>query len=148
MATVFPFFGPLAPRSGVMPVAVTGRLDGTVGDSGDTVFSFGGYPRLAAVSKFIVSQQVLMTSGDAVTAVIQKYDASANAEVVLTGSFSLLTGTQVAREGYVVDVLGSLTAAQRTLDVGDVLEVKVTSVSTMTGQPTAFFCTAELLVLE
>lgn len=148
MATVFPFFGPLAPRSGVMPVALVGRLDGTVGNSGDTVFSFGGYPRRAAISRFIVSQEVLMTSGGAVTAVVQKYDASANAAVVLTAAVDLLTATQVAREGYAIDLLASLTQEQRTLDVGDTLEVKVTAASTMTGQPTDFFCTAELLVLE
>lgn len=148
MATVFPFFGPLAPRSGVMPVAVTGRLDGTVGNSGDTTFSFGGYPRKAAISRFLVSQEVLATSASALTCVIQKYDASANAAVVLTAAVDLLTPTQVAREGYAIDLLASLTQAQRTLDVGDTLEVKVTAAGTVTGQPTDFFCTAELLVLE
>lgn len=148
MATVFPFFGPLAPRSGVMPVAVTGRLDGTIGNSGDTVFSFGGYPRLAAISRAIISQEVLATSGSALTAVVQKYDASANAAVVLTAAVNLLTTDAVAREGTVVDLLASLTQEQRTLAVGDTLEVKVTAAGTVTGQPTDFFCTVELLVLE
>lgn len=148
MATVFPFFGPLANRSGVMPVAVTGRLDGTIGDSGDTTFSFGGYPRKAAISRFLLSQQVLATSASALTCVIQKYDASANAAVVLTAAVDLLTPTAVAREGTVVDLLASLTQAQRTLDVGDTLEVKVTAAGTVTGQPTDFFCTVELLALE
>lgn len=148
MATVFPFFGPLAPRSGVMPVAVTGRLDGTIGNSGDTVFSFGGYPRRAAISRAIISQEVLATSASALTAVVQKYDASANAAVVLTSAVDLLTTAAVAREGTVVDLLASLTQEQRTLDVGDTLEVKVTAAGTVTGQPTNFFCTVELLVLE
>ena len=47
MAMTFPFFGPLAQRSGVMPVAVGGRLNGTIGNSGTTLFSMGGYPALA-----------------------------------------------------------------------------------------------------
>jgi len=67
MAFVFPFFGPKANRSGTMPVALVGRLDGTVGNSGDTTFSFGGYPQKGYLSKFIVSQAVLMTSGSTVT---------------------------------------------------------------------------------
>lgn len=148
MATVFPFFGPLANRSGVMPVALCGRLDGTIGNSGDTTFSFGGYPRKAFISRFIVSQEVLATSGSALTFVVQKYDASANAAVVLTSAVSLLTGTQVAREGAAVDLLSSLTQEQRTLDVGDTLEVVVTAAGTVTGQPTDFFVNAELLVAE
>jgi len=148
MAFVFPFFGPKANRSGTMPVALVGRLDGTVGNSGDTTFSFGGYPQKGYLSKFIVSQAVLMTSGGAVTAVVQKYDASANAAVVLTDAVDLLTATQVAREGYAIELLSTLSQAQRTLDVGDTLEVKVTAASTVTGQPTDFFVTAELLVAE
>lgn len=148
MAFVFPFFGPKANRSGTMPVALVGRLDGTVGNSGDTTFSFGGYPQKAYVSKFIISQAVLMTSGGAVTGVVQKYDASANAAVVLTSAVSLLTGTQVAREGYAISVLGTLSQEQLTLDVGDTLELKITAASTMTGQPTDLFVTAELLVAE
>lgn len=148
MAFVFPFFGPKANRSGVMPVALTGRLDGTVGNSGDTTFSFGGYPQKAYISKFIISQAVLMTSGGAVTGVVQKYDASANAAVVLTAAVDLLTATQVAREGYAISVLGTLSQEQLTLDVGDTLELKITAASTMTGQPTDLFVTAELLVAE
>ncbi len=86
--------------------------------------------------------------GIANTAVVQKYDASANAAVVLTDAVDLLTATQVAREGYVIELLSTLSQAQRTLDVGDTLEVKVTAASTVTGQPTDFFVTAELLVAE
>lgn len=148
MSGIFPFFAPLANRSGVMPVAVTGRLDGTIGNSGDTTFSFGGFPRRAYVSRFIISQAVLATSASALTCVIQKYDASANAAVVLTASVDLLTATQVAREGYAIDLLSSLTQAQKTLEVGDTLEVKVTAAGTVSGQPTDFFATAELLVAE
>ena len=89
-----------------------------------------------------------MTSGGAVTAVVQKYDASANAAVVLTAAVDVLTPTQVAREGYVIELLSSLTQAQRTLDVGDTLELKITAASTVTGQPTDLFVTAEILVAE
>lgn len=148
MAGIFPFFNPLANRSGVMPVAVVGRLDGTIGNSGDTTFSFGGYPRTAYISRFLVSQAVLATSASALTFVVQKYDASANAAVVLTGAVDMLTPTQVAREGAAIDLLSSLTQEQRTLAVGDTLEVKVTAAGTVTGQPTDFFVTAELLVAE
>ena len=148
MATVFPFFGPLAPRAGVMPVCIAGRLDGTIGNSGDTTFSMGGYPRIAYVSRAIVSSEVLPTSGSALTAVLQKYDASANAVVVLSAAVSLVTPTSVAREGLVIDLLGSLTQAQRTLDVGDTLELKVTAAGTVTGQATDLFCNVEVLVAE
>lgn len=148
MATVFPFFGPLAPRSGTMPVCKDGRLSGTIANSTTTTLSFGGYPRKAAISRFLISQQVLMTSGSAVTMVVQKYDASANAVVVLTAPVSTLTPTQIAREGFVIELLSTLTEAQRTLNVGDTLEVAVTAASTVTGQPTHFEISAELLVLE
>lgn len=148
MATVFPFFGPLAPRSGTMPVCKDGRLSATIANSTTTTISFGGYPRRAAISRFIISQQVLMTSGSAVTMVVQKYDASANAAVTLTAAVDLLTPTQVAREGFAIDLLSTLTQEQRTLDVGDTLEVVVTAASTVTLQPTQFEISAELLVLE
>lgn len=148
MATVFPFFGPLAPRSGTMPVCKDGRLSATLANSTTTTISFGGYPRRAAISRFIISQQVLATSASALTMVVQKYDASANAAVTLTASVDILTPTQVAREGYVIELLSSLTQEQRTLDVGDTLEVVVTAAGTVTGQPTHFEISAELLVLE
>lgn len=148
MATVFPFFGPLAPRSGTMPVCKDGRLSATIANSTTTTISFGGYPRRAAISRFIISQQVLMTSGSAVTMVVQKYDASANAAVTLTAAVDLLTPTQIAREGFAIDLLSSLTQEQRTLDVGDTLEVVVTAAGTVTGQATHFEISAELLVLE
>lgn len=148
MATVFPFFGPLTPRSGTMPVCKDGRLSATIANSTTTTISFGGYPRRAAISRFIIAQQVLMTSGSAVTMVVQKYDASANAAVTLTSAVDLLTPTQIAREGFAIDLLSSLTQEQRTLDVGDTLEVVVTAAGTVTLQPTHFEISAELLVLE
>ena len=148
MAMTFPFFGPLAQRSGVMPVAVGGRLNGTIGNSGTTLFSMGGYPALAYVSKFVVSQQVLATSGDALTFVVQKYDASANAAVVLTAAVDMLTAGQVLREGGAIPLLSTLTQAQKTLDAGDTLEVLVTAAGTVTGQPTNFVVVGELLVAE
>ena len=148
MAMQFPFFGPLAQRSGVMPVAIGGRCQGTIGNSGTTLFSLGGYPAKGFLSKFVVSQQVLATSGSALTFVVQKYDASANAAVVLTSAVDMLTAGQVAREGFVIDLLSTLTPAQLTLDEGDTIEVLVTAAGTVTGQPTDFVVVGELLVAE
>ena len=148
MAMTFPFFGPKAHRSGVMPVAIGGRIDGTIGDSATTLFSLGGYPRLAYISKFVVSQQVLATSGSALTFVVQKYDASATTAVVLTAAVDALTAGQTLRIGDEIDVLSSLTQAQRTLAPGDTLEVLFTAAGTVTGQPTNFVLNAELLVAE
>ena len=148
MAMTFPFFGPLAQRSGVMPVAVGGRLDGTIGDSTTTLFSLGSYPARAYISKFVVSQQVLATSGSALTFVVQKYDASATAAVVLTAPVNMLTAAQVLRKGGSIPLLSTLTQAQKTLDAGDTLEVLVTAAGAVSGQPTNFVVVGELLVAE
>ena len=148
MAMQFPFFGPLANRSGVMPVAIGGRCQGTIANSTTTLFSLGSYPQRGYLSKFVVSQQVLATSASALTFVVQKYDASANAAVVLTSSVNMLTAGQVAREGFVIDLLSTLTTAQLTLDEGDTIEVLVTAAGTVTGQPTDFVVVGELLVAE
>lgn len=148
MSMQFPFFGPLANRSGVMPVAIGGRCQGTIANSTTTLFSLGSYPQKGFLSKFVVSQQVLATSASALTFVIQKYDASANAAVVLTAATNMLTAANVAREGTTVNLLSTLTPAQLTLDVGDTIEVLVTAAGTVTGQPTDFVVVGELLVAE
>lgn len=148
MSMQFPFFGPLAQRSGVMPVAIGGRCQGTIANSTTTLFSLGSYPAKGYLSKFVVSQQVLATSASALTFVVQKYDASANAAVVLTASVDMLTAGQVAREAFVIDLLSTLTPAQLTLDEGDTIEVLVTAAGTVTGQPTDFVVVGELLVAE
>jgi hypothetical protein len=96
----------------------------------------------------VVSQQVLATSGDALTFVVQKYDASADAAVVLTAAVDMLTAGQVLREGFEIALLSTLTQAQMTMDAGDTLEVLVTAAGTVTGQPTNFVVVGELLVAE
>lgn len=148
MATVFPFFGPLANRSGVMPVAIGGRCQGTIADTTTTLFSLGGYPRKGYLSKLVASQRILATSASALTFVVQKYDASANAAVVLTAAVDMLTAAQVAREGDTIDLLSTLTDAQKTFDEGDTLEVLVTAAGPVTGQPTDFVVVGEFLVAE
>jgi hypothetical protein len=148
MAGIFPFFNPLASRSGVMPVAITGRLDGTIANTATTTFSFGGFPRLGFISRALVSSFVLPTSASAVTAVLQKYDAVSNSVVVLSSAVSLLTPGAVAREGVTIELLSSLTQAQRTLKVGDTLELAVTAAGTVTGQATGLICSVEVLVAE
>jgi hypothetical protein len=144
----FNFFRPKPGRFGVAPYVVPGRCVGTIANSTTTTFNFGAVPPKSYINRAVISSNVLATSGGAVTGVLQKYDASANAAVVLTAATSILTGTLVAREGVEVALLSTLTDAQRTLDEGDTLQFVVTAASTMTGQPTDLMVNVECLSLE
>lgn len=142
------YFRPKPGRFGTMPVVVSGYWDGNIGSSGDTVVTIGSYPQRARINGFSFAFPDLATSGSAVTIVLQKYDKSAAAAVVLTTAVSVLTPTAVARTAQVASFLPTLTDAQLTLEPGDTLEVKFVAAGSVSGSPT--YCTfdVELLVQE
>jgi hypothetical protein len=76
--------------------------------------------------------------------VLQKYDASANAAVALTGNVDL--EALVADEGTAVALLTTLTDAQKTLDIGDTVRFVVTTNNTVTTAAVDLYVNVELLV--
>lgn len=91
-----------------------------------TTFVLGGFGRRVRFVNFAVSVTTVPADADgALTAVVQKYDASADAAVALTSATDL--ETLVTREARVVTPIGTLTDAQMTVDSDDTLEFVVTS---------------------
>jgi hypothetical protein len=155
---IYNFFKPKPGRFGVAPVLLnSGQIGGTnflggaspLTANGTTTFRLGGTAgRKCMVSRFGATVVTVPVDADgAITAVLQKYDASADAVVVLTGPINL--ETLVTREETSVPFLASLTAAQATFDVGDALEVAVVNDSAaIDTQPAGLVFTVELLVQE
>lgn len=152
------FFRPKPGRFGVQPVLLnSGQIGGAnfLGGASPltanttTVFRLGGTAgRLCRISRFGATTVTVPADADgAITAVLQKYDASADAAVALTSPIDL--EALVTREETSVGFLSSLTAAQATFDVGDALEVAVTNNSAaIDTQPAGLVFTVELLVQE
>lgn len=155
---VYNFFRPKPGRFGVMPVLLnSGQIGGTnfLGGASPltanttTVFRLGGTAgRVCRISRFGATTVTVPVDTDgAITAVLQKYDASADATVALTPAIDL--EALVTREETSVGILSSLTVAQATFDVGDALEVVVTNDSAaINTQPAGLVFTVELLVQE
>lgn len=155
---VYNFFRPKPGRFGVMPVLLnSGQIGGTnfLGGASPltanttTVFRLGGTAgRVCRISRFGATTVTVPADNDgAITAVLQKYDASADATVALTPAIDL--EALVTREETSVGILSSLTVAQATFDVGDALEVVVTNDSAaINTQPAGLVFTVELLVQE
>jgi len=141
------FFAPKPGRLGVLPNVLVGRCDAAIGNSGDTTYSFGSHPARCYINRAVVSAGTVPASaGGAITAVLKKYDASANAAVTLTGSIDLEALT--ANEGTAVSLLATLTDAERTLDDGDTLQFVVTAASTVDTAAVDLYVNTELFVLE
>jgi len=141
------FFAPKPGRLGVLPNVLVGRCDAAIGNSGDTTYSFGSHPARCYINRAVVSAGTVPASaGGAITAVLKKYDASANAAVTLTGSIDLEALT--ANEGTAVSLLATLTDAERTLDEGDTLQFVVTAASTVDTAAVDLYVNTELFVLE
>lgn len=138
------FFAPTAGRFGVLPNLVTGRCTANIANSTTTTYNFGGHPATCLVSRAMVSAGTVPTSASAVTGVLQKYDATANAAVALTAAVDLLTLT--AHEGTAVPLLSSLTNAQKTLRPGDTLRFVITAAGTITAQAVDLMVNTEVLV--
>lgn len=135
-------FSPRDPsRFGIQPVVVsTTPTDGPL-DSGITL----GVPtppgKLVVLRASCYTIVVPASAGGAVTATIEKYDASADATVALTAAFDL--EALVASERSEITILSTLTEAQRTLDDGDTLRV-VIAAGTVETEPDELSFTIEL----
>jgi hypothetical protein len=138
-------FMPLPGRFGVLPNLLAGRCDAAIGNNTTTTYSFGGHPAVCVINRAVVSAGTVpaATSGT-ILGVLQKYDASANAAVTLTDNVDLEALT--AKEGTAVTLLSTLTAAEKTLDVGDTVQFVVTTNNTVTTAAVDLYVNVELLV--
>jgi len=138
-------FAPTPGRLGVLPNLLVGRCDAAIGNSTTTTYSFGSHPAKCYINRAVVSAGTVpaSTSGT-ILGVIQKYDASADAAVALTGNVDL--EALVAHEGTAVSLLSTLTEAERTLDTGDTLRFAVTTNNTVTTAAVDLIVNVELFV--
>jgi hypothetical protein len=138
-------FAPTPGRLGTLPNLMTGRCDAAIGNTTTTVYNFGGHPAICQINRAVVSAGTVpaSTSGT-ILGVLQKYDASADAAVALTGNVDL--EALVAHEGTAVALLSTLTDAQRTLDIGDTVRFAVTTNNTVTTAAADLMVNVELLV--
>ena len=139
------YFAPTPGRLGVLPNLLVGRCDAAIGNNTTTTYSFGSHPAKCYINRAVVSAGTVpaSTSGT-ILGVIEKYDASANAAVVLTDNVDLEALT--AKEGTAVALLSTLTDAQRTLDTGDTLQFVVTTTNTVTTAAVDLMVNVELFV--
>jgi hypothetical protein len=141
------FFTPKPGRYGVLPNLLSGRCDAVIGNSTATTYTFGGHPARCVINRAVVSAGVVpVSTSGTILGVLQKYDASADAAVALTGNIDL--EALVAFKGTAVNLIPTLTDAQRTLDTGDVLRFVVTTNNTVTTPATDLTVNVELLVTE
>lgn len=141
-------FLPKPGRFGVLPNLLVGRCAAAIGNNTTTTYNFGGHPSISVINKIVISAGTVpaSTSGT-ILAVIEKYDASANAAVTLTASTIDLEAL-TAHEGTAVALLTTLTDAQKTLDAGDTLRMVVTTNNTVTTAAVDLLVNFELLVQE
>lgn len=139
----FNFFRPLPGRFGVASTLLVGRCDTTMANG--VTYQLGSHPAKCLVARAVVSALTVPEStGGTIEGVLQKYDASADAAVTLTGSIDL--EALVSSEGTALPLLTTLTDAQKTLDAGDTLQFVITS-GTINTQPVDLMVNTELLVL-
>lgn len=139
------FFAPTAGRFGVMPNLLVGRCAAAIGNNTTTTYNFGGHPATCLINRAMVSAGTVpaSTSGT-ILAVLEKYDATANAAVTLTANIDLEALT--AHEGTAVNLISTLTTAQRTLLPGDTVRLTVTTNNTVTTAAVDLVANVELLV--
>lgn len=132
----------------LVQVAAVVQGTATLTANSTTTFVLGGFGRRVRFAGFSVSVTTVPADSDgAITAVVQKYDASADAAVALTSATNLETLT--TREERTVAPIGTLTEAQFTLDAGDTLEFVVTNDSAaINTQPTNLVVRATGFALE
>ena len=139
------YFAPTPGRLGVLPNLLVGRCAAAIGNNTTTTYSFGSHPAKCYINRAVVSAGTVpaSTSGT-IVGVIQKYDASADAAVAVTGNVDLEALT--AHEGTAVALLSTLTEAERTLDTGDTLRFVVTTNNTVTTAAVDLMVNVELFV--
>lgn len=133
-------------RSGADIAFVGTRVTGNLTATSTDKFFIPTPNRRSAVTAFGVSVDTLPINAGTNTAILYKYDASADAAVALTAATDLETLT--TKEGRSVALISTLTDAQRTLDDGDTLYVETTQSGAQTQQPTNLCFSVELAVLE
>lgn len=140
-------FMPKPGRFGVLPNVLVGRCAAAIGNNTTTTYNFGGHPATCLITRALVSAGTVpaSTSGT-ILATLEKYDATANAAVTLSGNIDLEALT--AHEGTAVALLTTLTDAQRTLRPGDTLRLAVVTNNTVTTAAVDLVCNVELLVQD
>ena len=138
--------GELGPELMTAAMVVTGTA--TLTANSTTTFVLGGFGRRVRFGGFAVSVTTVPADADgAITAVVQKYDASADAAVALTTATDLETLT--TREARAVVPIGTLTDAQMTLEADDTLDFVVTNDSgSIDTQPIGLAVRATCFALE
>lgn len=127
-------------------MVVTGEA--TLTANSTTTFVLGGFGRRVRFKEFAASVTTVPADADgAITAVLQKYDASADAAVSLTTATNLETLT--TEEARTVQAIGTLTEAQVTLAADDTLKFVVTNDSgSIDTQPIGLAVRAVCFALE
>jgi len=137
-------FAPLPGRFGVLPNLLVGRCVAAIGNSTTTTYNFGSHPASCLINRAVVSAGTVPASSGTILGVLQKYDASADAAVVLSGDVDLEALT--AHEGTAIPLLTTLTDAQKTLDTGDTVRFVVTTTNTVSTAAVDLTVNVELLV--
>jgi hypothetical protein len=140
------FFNGKFDRSGINLVNIGTRVTAALTETGTDTFFLPAMQRRAAIMGLAISVDTVPVNAGTSTIIFYKYDASADAAVALNTASNL--ETLVTKEGRRVDLLATLTDAQRTLDDGDTIYAVITSSSTYGTQPTNLCLAAELAVLE
>lgn len=149
------FFKPRPGRFGVAPayassapIGGTNFIGGTapITASGTTIFRLGGFAgRRVELSRLgATTVTVPVSASGTILATLRKYRAADHTVVTLTGDLNL--ETLVTREEGFTAVLGTLSAADRTLAPGDALEVHIVSDAAIGTQPAGLVFTVEGLV--
>jgi hypothetical protein len=138
-------FAPTPGRLGTLPNLMVGRCDAVIGNTATTIYNFGGHPAVCQINRAVVSAATVpaSTSGT-ILGVLQKYDASTDTAVALTGNVDL--EALVAHEGTAVTLLSTLTDEQKTLAAGDTVRFAVTTNNTVTTAAVDLMVNVELLV--
>jgi hypothetical protein len=140
------YFRPKGSRFGIAPMVVGTRATAALTETGTDTLFIPTMNRVAAILGLSLSVDTVPVNAGAATAIFYKYDASADAAVALNTATNL--ETLVTKESRRVDLLSTLTDAQRTLDEGDTLYVVITSASTYGTQPTNLCFAVELGAID
>ena len=142
------FFRPKPGRFGIASTLLSAQLpNNAIADSTTTTLYIGAHPAKCQIERAVVSAAVVpASSGGTILGVLQKYDASANADVTLSGNIDLEAMT--ALEATPIPLLSTLTPAQLLLDTGDTVRFVITASSTLQTSEEALTVNVELLVQE
>lgn len=142
------YFAPKPGRFGVAPAIMTaGQLATGTLAAGTLNFNLGTYPGVTAyVLGAAMSALTWATAANSMTAQLIKYDASADAEVNLTGLVDINNLTD--SEGVALPLSSTLTDAQRLMDVGDILILRLVTTGAVSVQPAGLNATVEVTPLH